>query len=365
MTVLKTEVMQELFNQRVIAWWHKYGRKDLPWQHNVTPYRVWVSEVMLQQTQVSTVIVYFERFMRRFPSIEALASASIDAVLEQWTGLGYYARARNLYRAAKEAVRRYGELPNDLNALIALPGIGRSTAGAIMSLAHGASEPILDGNVKRVLTRHAGIEGWAGQTGIQRKLWALAREHTPSEQANIYTQAIMDLGATVCTRHNPGCDHCPIELDCLAQIEGRQSDLPTPKPNKKLAEHDAWMLFLRDQSGAVLLERRPSCGIWGGLWSLPEVSGPLDAAAYIRDFVNKKIKLQQVPQPIRHTFTHFRLNIHLFKGYIKSPVDAGVKDTLRVWYKPGQPPPGGMPAPVVTLLKEPARDIAFNYEDTL
>ncbi|WP_455380615.1 A/G-specific adenine glycosylase [Acidihalobacter prosperus] len=353
MTVLATEFTQDLFNQRVIDWWHHHGRKDLPWQRSVTPYRVWVSEVMLQQTQVNTVIGYFDRFMERFPSIGALADASIDAVLELWTGLGYYARARNLHRAAKEAVNRYGDLPKDLEALIALPGIGRSTAGAIMSLAHGISEPILDGNVKRVLARHAGIEGWVGRNDVQRKLWALAGEHTPTKQADVYTQAIMDLGATVCTRRHPDCDHCPVEVDCLARIEGRQSDLPTPKPNKKLPEHDAWMLFLQDQGGAVLLERRPSQGIWGGLWSLPEVAGPCEAEAYICDFVNKKITLKQASKPIRHTFTHFRLNIHLLRGYLKSPVVSGVKDTLRVWYKPGQQPPGGMPAPVVTLLKEP------------
>ncbi|OBS08354.1 A/G-specific adenine glycosylase [Acidihalobacter prosperus] len=341
------------FSRRVLAWWRRHGRKDLPWQRRPDPYRVWVSEIMLQQTQVGTVIGYFDRFMERFPTLERLAAGSEDEVLELWTGLGYYARARNLHRAARLALERHGCLPPDLDALTALPGIGRSTAGAILALAHGEPATILDGNVKRVLARHAGVDGWPGTPAVMRRLWALAEGRTPPRQAGPYAQAMMDLGATLCTRASPGCAACPVAGDCVALREGRQTDWPAPKPRKSLPERQTWMLLLHDDQGAVLLQRRPPSGVWGGLWSLPEAAGTAEADTLARALVGRSPTQWRALEPIRHTFTHFRLHIHPLVGRVHGPATAGVKDAVQVWYKPGQPPPGGMPAPVVSLLDGP------------
>ncbi|AOU96676.1 A/G-specific adenine glycosylase [Acidihalobacter yilgarnensis] len=356
--------MRKTFSQRVLGWWRLHGRKDLPWQRDPTPYRVWVSEIMLQQTQVNTVIGYFDRFMTRFPTLEDLAAAPLDEVLELWTGLGYYARARNLHRAAQNAIARHAGLPQSLEALVALPGIGRSTAGAVLALAHGAHATILDGNVKRVLARHGGVDGWPGEPAVMRGLWSLAEALTPSRQAGPYAQAMMDLGATLCTRSRPNCEVCPVNADCIAMREGRQADWPTPKPRKTLPERQIWMLLLRDHEGAVFLERRPPSGIWGGLWSLPEVATRAEADARAYALAGGRPACWRALDPIRHTFTHFRLNIHPLTGRLHGPAALGVKDAAQVWYKPGQPPPGGMPAPVVSLLEQPERAIAINHEDT-
>ena len=247
----------------LLAWFDHSGRKHLPWQQDTTPYRVWVSEIMLQQTQVATVIGYYERFMQRFPDVQTLAAAPIDEVLHLWTGLGYYARARNLHGAAQTLVAEHsGEMPATLDEVQALPGIGRSTAGAILALSRAQRHPILDGNVKRVLTRYFGIEGFSGEPRIERELWRLAELCTPVARVAHYTQAIMDLGATACVRTRPLCAACPLSAHCVARVEGRQATLPTPKPRKARPERVSYAVIARNESGAVLLEQRPPSGLW-------------------------------------------------------------------------------------------------------
>ncbi|APZ43609.1 A/G-specific adenine glycosylase [Acidihalobacter ferrooxydans] len=339
----------DAFSRRVLAWWRDNGRKDLPWQHQPTPYRVWVSEIMLQQTQVATVIPYFERFMAQFPNVRMLASAPLDDVLRHWSGLGYYARARNLHKAAQRIVAQHaGDVPDDLDALCALPGIGRSTAGAILSLACGQAQPILDGNVKRVLCRYYGVEGWAGTNAVLRQLWRLAERHTPEREAGSYTQAMMDLGATLCTRAQPACGQCPLAADCVARRTGRQRELPTPRPRRELPEREAWFLLLRDAEGRLLLEHRPPSGLWGGLWSFPEVSSRVEADAWLERAAGAGGVWQEL-EAFTHTFSHFRLRIHPLLADTETLVASGVKDGPQVWYKPGLSPPGGIAAPVAQL----------------
>src|SRR5688572_8905204 len=266
-----TMIDADSFAGRLLAWFDVSGRLDLPWQHPRTPYRVWLSEVMLQQTQVRVVIPYFERFVSALPSVRALAEAPLDDVIALWAGLGYYARARNLHAAAKVCVEHHdGDLPRDLDALIALPGIGRSTAGAILAQAWGDRFPILDGNVKRVLARVHGIEGWPGLPAVEKQMWAIAEAQLPDDRLADYTQAQMDFGATLCTRADPACVLCPLQDECVALRTGRVAELPTPKPGKPLPERRAWMLWIEDAEGRVLLQRRPPTGIWGSMWSLPE-----------------------------------------------------------------------------------------------
>ncbi|RMF13376.1 MAG: A/G-specific adenine glycosylase, partial [Gammaproteobacteria bacterium] len=261
------------FAHSVLQWFDRHGRHDLPWQHPRTPYRVWVSEIMLQQTQVATVIPYFERFMTAFPTLEALADATEDEVLALWAGLGYYARGRNLRRAAVQLVEEGRRtLPDTLDGLMALPGIGRSTAGAILSMGFGIRAPILDGNVKRVLCRHEAIEGWPGERRVEQQLWELSESLTPRDRVDDYTQAIMDLGATVCTRSRPACDLCPLRATCQARQKGLETVLPHPRPRRTLPERHATALILLDAEGRCLMEKRPSPGIWGGLWC-PPISG--------------------------------------------------------------------------------------------
>ena len=261
----------EFIGPALVAWQARSGRHDLPWQTDRTPYRVWVSEIMLQQTQVSTVIPYFLRFMARFPDVRALADAPVDEVLHLWTGLGYYARARNLHRAAQAVRDRHGgEFPREFDAVAALPGIGRSTAGAILALATGARHAILDGNVKRVLARCFGIEGNAAERAVEQRLWALAGRCTPAAGVDTYTQAIMDLGATLCTRRRPACALCPLQEHCSARRSGRQHEIPAPKPRaggaaRARKARRTWMVVAVEAAGAVFLERRPEQGIWGGL----------------------------------------------------------------------------------------------------
>ncbi|MDQ1342721.1 MAG: A/G-specific adenine glycosylase, partial [Pseudomonadota bacterium] len=259
------------FAPRLLAWFETDGRKDLPWQRDPDPYRVWVSEVMLQQTQVAAVIPYFEAFTRRFPDARSLAEARLDEVLHLWSGLGYYARARNLHRAAQAVIDRHsGNFPRDLESVMALPGIGRSTAGAILALSGGERHPILDGNVKRVLARQFGVEGYPGEAAVEACLWALAEACMPYGRLAEYTQAIMDLGATVCTRSRPACLLCPVNDSCVARIESREHQLPTPRPRAARPSRAAWLVVAMRGGHKVLLERRPPSGIWGGLWGLPE-----------------------------------------------------------------------------------------------
>ena len=296
---------------RLIGWYARHGRRDLPWQHDPTPYRVWVSEIMLQQTRVSVVTGYYERFMARFPDLATLADAPLDDVLGLWTGLGYYSRARNLHRAAMAVRDRHrGTMPRDVDALVALPGIGRSTAGAILALSHGDRHPILDGNVKRVLCRYHGIAGWPGQGKVERSLWALAERHTPREDVAAYTQAIMDLGATLCVRSRPLCSICPIEADCAARRDGTQARLPAPRPRRDVPRRETAFLVLRAPDGALLLERRPPSGIWGGLWCFPECDPAADIETECRSRFGVRPLATTALAPIAHGFTHFKLDVH-------------------------------------------------------
>jgi len=296
--------------ERLVRWSARHGRKHLPWQREPTPYRVWVSEIMLQQTQVGVVIGYYERFMARLPALADLAGAPLDDVLGLWSGLGYYSRARNLHRAAVLVRDRHdGEMPRDLDALVALPGIGRSTAGAILAFSYGDRHPILDGNVKRVLCRYHGIEGWPGQSAVERALWMLAERHTPHDGVAAYTQAIMDLGATLCVRARPPCSLCPIEADCVARREGVQARIPAPRPRRAVSRRQTAFLVLRDPRGALLLERRPPSGIWGGLWCFPECDPATDVEATCRMRFGVRPVAVTALAPIAHGFTHFRLDV--------------------------------------------------------
>jgi A/G-specific adenine glycosylase len=342
----------ESFAHRLLDWYDAHGRHDLPWQRPATPYRVWISEVMLQQTRVETVRPYFERFVERFPDIETLAAADIDEVLAHWAGLGYYARARNLHRAAGIAG---GDLPKDLESLVALPGIGRSTAGAILSLAGGQRHAILDGNVKRVLARHAGIEGWPGRSPVARELWALAEERTPGERVAAYNQAMMDLGATVCVRR-PRCMVCPVADDCRARIDGTTDTIPGSKPKRDVPQRETVALVLqRRADGAILLERRPPEGIWGGLWSLPEFADGESLAQWLASRFPDAPETERL-EPVEHAFTHFRLRIHPHVARIGDGEAVGDGET-RDWYTP-ENPPGGLPAPIRRIAERAAAGAA-------
>jgi len=341
----------------LVAWHADSGRHDLPWQKERTPYRVWISEIMLQQTQVSTVIPYFERFMHRFPDVATLADAPTDEVLHLWTGLGYYARARNLHAAAKRIRDEFGgRFPTDFEAVTSLPGIGRSTAGAILSLALGQRHAILDGNVKRVLTRVFGIEGSPVERRVEQQLWQLAEACTPSQGSAIYTQAIMDLGATVCTRRRPICALCPLAPGCVARHSGRQHEIPAPKARKPRSLRRAercWLLLAENPDGAVLLERRPERGIWGGLWCPPEFTSESACLAYARNHFH--LPCDQVLEPlgsVAHAFTHFDLEI--FPVRVKGCVPTAVMESQpSLWYNPRHPEGAarvGLPAPVKELL---------------
>lgn len=344
--------MSNDFSQSVLTWFDQHGRKHLPWQQGITPYRVWLSEIMLQQTQVATVIPYFERFTARFPDVQSLAAAPIDDVLHLWTGLGYYARARNLHRCAQTVVREHGgEFPNTVAALCELTGIGRSTAGAIVSIAHKKQAAILDGNVKRVLARHQAIEGWPGQSDTLKKLWQCAEQYTPKKRTNHYTQAMMDLGATVCTRSKPACDRCPLTTTCLARAQGTASAYPGKKPKKILPVKTVQLLMLRNPAGDILLQQRPSQGIWGGLWSFPEIALGVDAKSYAQDNFGKIIG-QEVWESYRHTFSHYHLDITPVLLQLKKEPNRISESQQSLWYNLHQPGTIGLAAPVKKLLEK-------------
>lgn len=337
------------FNQRILKWHATHGRKDLPWQQHISPYRVWVSEIMLQQTQVSTVIPYYERFMQRFPNVESLAQGSIDEVLHLWTGLGYYARARNLHSTAQQIVTRHaGRFPDDIEAVMALPGIGRSTAGAILAIAQQQRHPILDGNVKRVLTRFHAIEGWPGRREVEQRLWQLAEQHTPARQVAIYTQAIMDLGATLCSRSRPACDHCPVATDCCAYLNGNPTDYPHKKPRKTIPTRHTTMLLIENAQHEVMLQQRPASGIWGGLWGLPECDSE-NIEQWCEDHLFMKVRQRTHGEPLKHTFSHFHLQIQ--PVYLTLLRHTGIMDSgTSLWYNTQQPANVGLAAPVKKLL---------------
>jgi len=340
------------FATRLLAWFDEHGRHDLPWQHPRSAYRVWVSEIMLQQTRVETVIPYFLSFTDRFPDVRALATAPADEVLHLWSGLGYYARARNLHQAARLLVERHdGELPAEMGALEALPGIGRSTAAAILAQAFGQPEAILDGNVRRVLARHAGIGGWPGSPGVQRRLWSLAEARVPGFRMADYTQAIMDLGATVCTRGPPDCARCPVAADCVALAQDRVADLPTPRPGRALPVRTRWAGLLRAPEG-VYLQRRADSGIWGGLYSLPE----REDAGDLRDWILSRWPgAQPISLPvdrIGHVFSHYRLDLRILPFRLP-PGACGIMDGEQaIWYNSRLPVRVGLPAPIERFLRE-------------
>jgi A/G-specific adenine glycosylase len=341
------------FSQKLIKWSGRHGRHDLPWQQDVTPYRVWISEIMLQQTQVATVIPYFNTFIKKFPDCKSLANAHLDQVLHCWTGLGYYARARNLHRAARIIVEKHGGIfPEDFDEVIALPGIGRSTAGAILALACGQRYAILDGNVKRVLCRYHAVSGWPGSPDTGKKLWQLAEQHTPYKNIARYTQAIMDLGATVCTRRNPSCAGCPVNKDCYANRCSSQNEFPEPGPGKSIPVRKTVFAILENHLGQILLEHRPPAGIWGGLWSFPECSIEEDVKSWIRRQLGYSVKKLEYRPGMRHSFSHFHLEI--MPVHARVTVRAGrVSDAERYqWYHPSGKQNLGMAMPVKKILQD-------------
>jgi A/G-specific adenine glycosylase len=341
------------FARQLLAWFDAHGRHDLPWQLDRTPYSVWVSEIMLQQTQVATVIPYYLKFLQRFPTVDALASAPLDDVLKLWAGLGYYARARNLKRAADIVVGRHGGcVPEAFDDLHALPGIGRSTAGAILAQSSGQRWPILDGNVKRVLARYHAVEGWPGIPRVADELWRHAEARTPHERVADYTQAIMDLGATLCTRARPACTMCPLAGDCAAAKAGTQSLYPSPRPKRERSQRSVAVLVVRAPDGRVLLERRPASGVWGGLYSLPELSAEDSAREWCARTLGAAVAAEHPLATIEHAFTHFDLDIlPRLLTLAADPTQVSDRDDW-LWCTPGMPLAVGVPAPVAALLSD-------------
>ncbi len=344
--------MSDDYPARLLEWFDGHGRHDLPWQHPRTPYRVWISEVMLQQTQARVVIPYFLRFVAALPDMAALASAPLDTVLALWSGLGYYARARNLHAAATMCINEHGgELPHDFDALLALPGIGRSTAGAIMSQAWGDRLPILDGNVKRVLARYHGIEGWPGLPAVEKQLWALATHHLPDARMADYTQAQMDFGATLCTR-NPACAICPLQARCVALQDGRVAELPSSKPARPRPRRSALILLAQDCNARILLHRRPSTGVWASLWSLPQADDDAGARLWFTHHLQGDYDAAEMLSSIDHAFSHYHLKLQPLRWRdVAMKARVADNEALR-WVPREQFASLGIPAPIRTLLQE-------------
>jgi A/G-specific adenine glycosylase len=347
------------FQKRLLTWFDQHGRKHLPWQHNKTPYRVWVSEIMLQQTQVSTAIPYYERFMQQFPSLEQLAQAHEDQVLHLWAGLGYYSRARNLLKAAKMVMEKHqGEFPATVTDLCELPGIGQSTAGAIVAIAFNQRAPILNGNVKRVLARFHGITEAVNEKTVENQLWAFAEHYTPTKRVADYTQAMMDLGATLCMRGNPACSLCPLVKTCSAHEQGIAHLLPKKKATRELPTR-ASTFFILKQGKKILLCKRPTKGIWGGLWSLPEVEGQPQQKtihAFCRQHLQSTPLAYQALAPFRHTFSHYHLDIFPILIEIKkakplSLINENMEAGQQIWYNPNKPESIGLPKPIQLIMR--------------
>lgn len=359
------------FAHSVLQWYEKFGRKNLPWQQNKSLYGVWLSEVMLQQTQVSTVIPYFERFIKTFPSVTALANASQDEVLHLWTGLGYYARARNLHKAAQTIRDEYqGEFPIQFEQVWALTGVGRSTAGAILSSVQNQPYPILDGNVKRVLSRYFAVEGWPGEKKVENQLWQLSEQVTPTTRVAEFNQAMMDIGSAICTRTKPKCDLCPLSNDCLANKFEKWTEFPGKKPQKSLPEKQSYFLILSHQ-GKVWLEQRESKGLWGGLYCFPQ----FDDKETLLNFLNEQgITEYQEWVTFRHTFSHFHLDIHPIYVEVDRKFEdsdrsdwkklsekgkesqSGLLSAVKYWYDPTSPEQIGLAQPVKNLLTQFVRN---------
>ncbi len=350
---LPTPATARTRRRRLLAWFDRHGRKNLPWQKSRNPYRLWVSEIMLQQTQVQTVIPYYERFLQRFPDIATLARARLDSVLHHWTGLGYYARARNLKKAAERIQREHnGRFPRDIEQVADLPGIGRSTAGAILAFAFGQRHPILDGNVKRVLARLHAIDSPLTARATEQQLWQLADLYTPRTRVADHTQAIMDLGATLCTPRKPQCPRCPLARDCAARALGTPEHFPVRKTGKKLPVRKTAMLMIRDARGRVLLTQRPPAGLWGGLWGFPEVGpahSPVEAAH--RQF-GLTIEITAPWPTIEHGFSHFRLQIVPIPARLAGGTARVMENAPTLWYNAAKPAALGLAAPVKRLLQQ-------------
>lgn len=337
---------------RILSWYQNHGRQQLPWRSQITPYRVWIAEIMLQQTQVATATGYFERFLVDFPTLEHLAAAPLDQVLHRWSGLGYYARARNLHRTARLLVEQHqGSFPTTVEQLVALPGIGRSTAGAILSIALGVRAPILDGNVKRLLSRLHAVEGWSGERAVEQRLWQLAEAHTPAASFSDYTQAVMDLGALVCTRTHPHCVACPVAQHCLARQQGRTAELPTPRPRRSMPVRELNWLLLRNASQALLLEQRPATGVWGGLWAFPECSIDADLEREVQARWGLRVTAMASLPHFEHLFTHLRLRVWPQLIDVEPAEGAPLHPGSR-WCNIRQPCRVGLAAPVARLLRQ-------------
>ncbi|OBX07781.1 A/G-specific adenine glycosylase [Gallibacterium genomosp. 3] len=360
------------FASAVLSWYEKYGRKTLPWQVNKSLYGVWLSEIMLQQTQVVTVIPYFERFIQQFPTITSLANAPLDEVLHLWAGLGYYARARNLHRAAQIIRDQYqGDFPTRFEQVVGLPGIGLSTAGAILSSCLDAPYPILDGNVKRVLSRHFAIEGWPGEKSVETQLWQQSAMVTPQSQVTAFNQAMMDLGAMVCTRTKPKCSLCPLAKNCIAYHEESWSQFPGKKPKKALPERESYFL-LWTQGTQVLLQQRPAEGLWGGLYCFPQFESRDDLESFVQQ---NKIQIVDELPIFRHTFSHFHLDIHPIvvtnlsslslenKNVAENCAEykQRVQNESEYWYDLADfsPPKIGLATPVKNLLRQLSANLAI------
>ncbi|HTY98364.1 MAG TPA: A/G-specific adenine glycosylase [Rhodocyclaceae bacterium] len=335
------------FAQRLVRWQRRHGRHDLPWQGDCDPYPIWLSEIMLQQTRVATVIGYYERFLARFPDLASLAAAPVGEVMALWSGLGYYARARNLHACARAVVRDHGgRFPRQPQRIAALPGIGRSTANAIAAFCFGVPVPILDGNVKRVLCRHFGIEGFPGTPAVERDLWRLAESLLPTREVGAYLQAQMDLGATLCTRSRPDCQACPLATTCVARSSGRIAELPAARPGRTRPERETTALVLLD-GGRVLLQERPPAGIWGGLLSLPELPAKTTPEACAGK-LGCRLRSKRALRPIRHAFTHFRLTVKPLVCAVSAI--PGVAEPGLQWLAAGELAGAPLPAPIRRLL---------------
>lgn len=340
------------FSGNVLRWFDHSGRKHLPWQRDISAYRVWISEIMLQQTQVSTVIPYFNKFIQKFPDIASLALAPVDEVLALWTGLGYYSRARNLHRTANIIHAEYGGIfPDSVEILSSCPGIGRSTAAAIVSIAYNKKAAILDGNVKRVLARFHAVPGWPGDSTVGKKLWQHAEAHTPTKRVGDYTQAIMDLGATVCTRSKPRCSACPLQADCAAHRQDNVAVYPGRKNSKPLPVKAVRMLMIRNPVGEVLLQQRPPSGLWGGLWCLPEIPITDDIDSSCRAFCHQNPGTQEIWPGWRHSFSHYHLDITPVLVDLENAPTTITEPGWR-WVTPAQSQTLGLPAPLVRLLAQ-------------
>ncbi len=337
------------FSARLLRWFDRHGRHDLPWQHPRSAYRVWLAEIMLQQTQVATVIPYYRRFLKHFPSLRSLAAAERDDVLALWSGLGYYARARNLHQAARIVMTAHGgRFPTEFEAVVALPGIGRSTAGAILAQALGQRHPILDGNARRVFSRHAAIRGWPGEPRVARKFWRVADERLPQTRLADYTQALMDLGATVCTARKPACAACPVNGDCVARIQKRVAVLPTRKPRRTRPQRKAHLLLIENSEGAILLERRPPAGIWGGLWCPPMLGKDWRKLCLTRYGLHIE-KSRRLPV-IQYGFSHYDLDLQPLR--VRAQAECRIAEAPGLaWVKLPPTLNYGLPAPVRKLLQ--------------